>query len=187
MLGGLADVGWNCAVRVKTAAPLSQQSPLPRSKLRFSTIQLYITTLSSRSLKLPRLNGGFASYVVKRDIWEGYMIIAGEFADGALSFKQARLPWVLPIAPAVVTLLHHQTRWKGGHHAEIEHWADRLRECGFSTVDAIRAKPNSPRVYFLLNAPPDIRQRAEEIEDRWDGLITWHPGGAVGDPVALRE
>ncbi len=24
---------------------------------------------------------------------------------------------------------HHQTRRKGGHHAEMEHWADRLREC----------------------------------------------------------
>jgi hypothetical protein len=34
---------------------------------------------------------------------------------------------------------HHQTRRKGGHHGEIEHWADRLRECWFATVDALRA------------------------------------------------
>jgi hypothetical protein len=77
---------------------------------------------------------------------------------------------------------HHQTRRAGGHHAEIEHWADRLRANGFATVDALRAKPFSPRVYFLLNAPSDIRQRAERLEDHWQGWITWHPdaGGCWG-------
>jgi len=43
---------------------------------------------------------------------------------------------------------HHQTRWKGGHHAEIEYWADRLRECSFARVDALRAKPFSPVCSF---------------------------------------
>jgi hypothetical protein len=76
---------------------------------------------------------------------------------------------------------HHQTRRKSGHHSEIEHWADRLRSNGFATVDALRAKPFSPRVYFLLNPPSDIRQRAERLEDHWQGWITWHPdAGAVG-------
>jgi len=74
---------------------------------------------------------------------------------------------------------HHQTRRQGGHHAEIEHWVCRLRECGFTAVDALRAKPFSPRVFFLLNAPPDIRQRAEQIEVDWQGLITWHPDGTI--------
>src|ERR1700722_19113111 len=59
-------------------------------------------------------------------------------------------------------LYHHQTRWKTGHHAEIEHWADRLRGCGFATVDALRAKSHSPRIFFLLDAPADIRQRAKQ-------------------------
>ncbi len=58
---------------------------------------------------------------------------------------------------------HHHTRRKGGHHAEIEYWADRLRECGFATVDALRIKPFSPRVFFLLDATADVRQRAERI------------------------
>jgi hypothetical protein len=70
---------------------------------------------------------------------------------------------------------HHHTRRKGGHHSEIEHWSGRLRECGFQTVDALRAKPYSPRVFFLLNAPAEIRQRAEQIAVHWKGLITWHP------------
>jgi hypothetical protein len=75
---------------------------------------------------------------------------------------------------------HHQTRRAGGHNAEIEYWANHLQASGFASVDALRAKPYSPRVYFLLNAPPDIRRRAEQLEAHWQGWITWHPGGAVG-------
>ena len=70
---------------------------------------------------------------------------------------------------------HHHTRRQGGHHAEIEHWADRLRDCGFSTVDALRARPYSPRVFFVLDAPDDVRQRAKQVEVDWRGWITWHP------------
>jgi hypothetical protein len=71
---------------------------------------------------------------------------------------------------------HHQSRRRGGHYAEIKHCAARLRASGFATVDALRARPYSPRVYLLLNAPADIRHRAEAIERHWEGLITWHPG-----------
>jgi hypothetical protein len=70
---------------------------------------------------------------------------------------------------------HHQTRRKGGHFAEMERCADRLRQNGFATVDTLRASPRSPRVFFLLNAPADIRHRAQQIESRWQRLITWHP------------
>jgi hypothetical protein len=72
---------------------------------------------------------------------------------------------------------HHQTRRRGGHHSEIEYWADRLREFGFTTVDALRARPYSPRVFFVLDAPDDVRQRAKQIEVDWQGLVTWHPDG----------
>ena len=75
---------------------------------------------------------------------------------------------------------HHHTLRQGGHHVEIEYWADRLRECGFATVDALRARPYSPRVFFLLDAPADVRQRAEQIEVDWRGCITWHPDRAMG-------
>jgi hypothetical protein len=70
---------------------------------------------------------------------------------------------------------HHHTLRKRGHHSEIEHWTDRLRRCGFRTVDALRARPISPRVFFLLDAPADVRQRAEQIAANWKGLITWQP------------
>lgn len=81
---------------------------------------------------------------------------------------------------------HHNTRRVGGHHAEIEHWAARLRVAGFARVDALRAKPYSPRVFFLLDAAGEVRRRAAEIEQRWRGLITWHPDVPVGQqPHAL--
>jgi hypothetical protein len=70
---------------------------------------------------------------------------------------------------------HHHTRRKGGHRAEIRYCADRLRQSGFARVDALRAKPFSPRAFFLLEAPKEVRQRAEQVEDHWNSLITWHP------------
>ena len=76
---------------------------------------------------------------------------------------------------------HHHTRRVGGHHAEITYWADRLRAIGFSTVDVLRARPYSPRLYFLLNAPPDVRRPAAQIATDWMGLITWHPAGTVSN------
>lgn len=48
---------------------------------------------------------------------------------------------------------HHHTGRRGGYHAEIESWAGRWRQAGFGRVDALRAKPWSPRVFFLLDAP----------------------------------
>jgi hypothetical protein len=67
---------------------------------------------------------------------------------------------------------HHQSRRRDGHYAEMEHCFARLRANGFATVDALRARPYSPRLYFLLDAPTDVRHRAKAIERHWEGLIT---------------
>jgi hypothetical protein len=75
---------------------------------------------------------------------------------------------------------HHHSRRKGGHQCEIVHWVDRLRTTGFATVDTLRAKPYSPRVYCLLNASRDTRRRAKQISLNWQGWITWHPGKSIG-------
>ena len=80
---------------------------------------------------------------------------------------------VRPERPLIV--YHHQSRRSGGHHVEMQYWADRLRASGFATVDALRARPFSPRLYFLLDALPLIRQRAEQIAVDWRGCVTWHP------------
>ena len=53
----------------------------------------------------------------------------------------------------------------------MQHWADRLGASGLVTVDALRARSFSPRVYFLLDAPAVIRQRAERIALHWPRLI----------------
>jgi hypothetical protein len=70
---------------------------------------------------------------------------------------------------------HRQPLRTDGGFSAMRNWADRLRERGFDTVDALRARPYSPRIFFLLNAPADVRQRAEQIAAHWQGWITWHP------------
>lgn len=87
--------------------------------------------------------------------------------------------WTLARPGLCLIVYHHHTRRAGGHHAEIDYWAGRLRVAGFGTVDALRAKPRSPRVFFLLDAPADARERAERIAVDWHGLVAWHPDGAI--------
>ena len=79
---------------------------------------------------------------------------------------------------------HHHTRRAGGHYAEIEYLANRLRKSGFARVDALRARPYSPRVFFLLNAPADVCRRAEQIAWNWRGLIMWHTDGGRSSSLA---
>jgi hypothetical protein len=76
----------------------------------------------------------------------------------------------------LLIVYHHQTRRAGGHHAEIGYWTDRLRDAGVAgRIDALRARPYSPRVFFLLDAPEQVRDRAEAVASRWNGLIEWCP------------
>jgi hypothetical protein len=70
---------------------------------------------------------------------------------------------------------HHHTPRKGDKLSEVEHWTDRLRRCGFRTIDVLRTMPVSPRVFFLLEAATDVRKKAEQIAADWEGLMTWHP------------
>jgi hypothetical protein len=87
-----------------------------------------------------------------------------------------------------LVVYHHQTRRRGGHHAEISHWAARLRDQGFGRVDVLRASPFSPRAFFLLDATDEIRGHAETLAEQWCGMIVGYPngihpepGGTVGD------
>jgi len=82
-----------------------------------------------------------------------------------------------------LVVYHHQTRRIGGHVAEIGYWADRLRQAGFQTVDAVRASPFSQRAFFILNATPEIRKRAHETALVWPKLWTWHPD--TGSPESF--
>jgi hypothetical protein len=70
---------------------------------------------------------------------------------------------------------HHQTRRPGGHEAELRHWGQRLSAAGFRQVDAIRARPYSPRAFFLIDAPQVMRDRAADLCLRWHELLSWRP------------
>jgi hypothetical protein len=78
-----------------------------------------------------------------------------------------------------LVVYHHHTHYAGGHVAELRYWADRLRAQGFERVDALRARPYSPRAFFLLDADDEMRERAAALARRWDGLISWHANGGV--------
>lgn len=73
-----------------------------------------------------------------------------------------------------VIVYHHQTRAKGGHLEEIQALSERLRHT-FHRVDAIRAKPYSPRAFFLLDGSPDLVERAQELCEWWEDKLTFHP------------
>lgn len=70
---------------------------------------------------------------------------------------------------------HHQTRMAGGHHFELNHWGERLRGVGFATVDALRSPSYSARAFFILDANPYIRSKAQELSYHWGDKLTWHP------------
>lgn len=62
-------------------------------------------------------------------------------------------------------LYHHNTRFKGGHDAEIDHWLKRL---GYDTL-AVRANSYSCRTFFILNPDGETVKRAESFCDKWSG------------------
>jgi len=73
-----------------------------------------------------------------------------------------------------LVVYHHQTRFKGGHQAEIRHWATQLPH-EFRRVDVVRCRPWSPRLYFILDASDDLIRRTEALVDRWDGHMAINP------------
>lgn len=68
---------------------------------------------------------------------------------------------------------HHQTRRAGGHDAEIRYLADRLRSAGARNVSALRARPYSPRVFFLIDACDTLIDRAQSFATEWTGLVSF--------------
>ncbi len=79
---------------------------------------------------------------------------------------------------------HHQTRRKGGHFEELRHWSRRLEAVGFRSIDVIRSRSYSPRAFFLLNALPNLRERAERLVRRWNDLLSWHSYASSIDLVS---
>lgn len=65
----------------------------------------------------------------------------------------------------VAIIYHHNTRRKGGHDAEVDHWLARLGDGAI----AIRANAYSCRTFFIVNPDQDIRDRAASFCERWRG------------------
>lgn len=73
-----------------------------------------------------------------------------------------------------MVIYHHQTRFVGGHCSEIGNIAARLRKNGLDVSGALRAKPWSPRLFFILNGNKELNDRAQSIAELWGNWISWH-------------
>ena len=73
-----------------------------------------------------------------------------------------------------IVIYHHQTHRNGGHLKELRYLAKRLRENRFQVSGALRAKPWSPRAFFILNGNNELEVRAEGISATWGHWISWH-------------
>jgi hypothetical protein len=88
----------------------------------------------------------------------------------------------------VLLSYHHQTRMRGGHDLELEHWGARLRAAGFGQVDALRAAAFSARAFFLLEGTPELRAHAAALSMRWGGQrLSWRPDVGLSVPAAAKK
>ena len=60
-------------------------------------------------------------------------------------------------------LYHHNSRFKGGHDAEVDHW---LRALGMPAL-AVRATAFGCRTFFIINPDVEIAERTLEFCRRW--------------------
>lgn len=61
-------------------------------------------------------------------------------------------------------IYHHNTRRKGGHDAEVDHWLDQF---GMHAL-AVRATAFSPRTFFVINPTQEIEGRVKAFCDQWE-------------------
>ncbi|WP_130752618.1 hypothetical protein [Sphingobium xenophagum] len=73
-----------------------------------------------------------------------------------------------------IVVYHHHTRMAGGNIVELAYWGDRLADLGFR-VDALRAGVGTARAFFLLDATPELQERAAFFAQHWGDKVTWHP------------
>lgn len=76
-------------------------------------------------------------------------------------------------------IYHHHSRYKGGHLAELRFVAERLRANRFRVSGVLRARPWSPRAFFILNGDEELCNRASMISQTWEEKITWHPNSEL--------
>jgi hypothetical protein len=78
--------------------------------------------------------------------------------------KQLPLQEALALAEGrSAVIYHHNSRFKGGHAAEVNHWR---RLLGSQTI-AVRANAYSCRTFLILNPTGQLARRAEAFCTRW--------------------
>lgn len=60
-------------------------------------------------------------------------------------------------------IYHHNSRFKGGHDAEVESW---LRALGMPAI-AVRATAYSCRTFFVINPDAEITERTRAFCEKW--------------------
>ena len=81
--------------------------------------------------------------------------------------KQMPLAEVQELAKGrCAVIYHHNTRRRGGHDAEVDHW---LGEVGTPGL-AVRATAYSPRTFFVLNPNEEIEARIDVFCQQWADL-----------------
>lgn len=98
--------------------------------------------------------------------------LTGRRAGKSVTMKEVK---ELQEGNRAMVIYHHQTRFKGGHHSEICDLAARLEKSGLQVTGALRAKPWSPRVFFILNGDNELHDRAESLAELWGNWISWWP------------
>jgi hypothetical protein len=66
-------------------------------------------------------------------------------------------------AGRTAVVYHHNSRFKGGHDAEVDHW---LREIGLPAI-AIRVNAFSCRTFFIVNPDIKIAERSRDFGEKW--------------------
>ena len=75
-----------------------------------------------------------------------------------------------------LVIYHHQTHRAGGHHDELHYLAEKLKSrTKLRVAGALRARPWSPRAFFILDADAQLIERTKQIAETWGDYITWHP------------
>lgn len=73
-----------------------------------------------------------------------------------------------------VVIYHHNTRRRGGHDAEVDHWFDQIGMPGL----AVRASAYSPRTFFVLNPDEETQDRVRGFCRSWADLrVRLHGAG----------
>lgn len=93
--------------------------------------------------------------------------------------------WDLHFPARPLIVYHHQSRFAGGHEAEIAHLGSLLRARNMGAVGAIRARPSSPRVFFLIGFNQELWARAKRFCEVWGDHVSFYNISGPPDQCGL--